>query len=181
MAAISANMAIGSYLCTYGATSLGLVEGPYNMQMQTLATAIRSDYHGDMDLDYIDRGQNWFMTLIVKQWTAIVRRALFPFGDSGTDGELGQPGSDIASGTKIPAGRLYTGLAKQIVLTPVDNTPADAVATKLIYTAPYAILRPNSSINLQLGNVERNIPIEFQFLPNDNSGQIQHLVASNVT
>lgn len=180
MAAISTNMAIGSYLATYNSLSLGLVHGPYNLQMQTFATPIRADNYGDMDIDAIDRGQNWFVTLIVKQWTAAVRQALFPFGIDSADGALGQPGIDILTGTKIAAGRKLTDLAKVLAMTPETNTPTAAVNTKTVYTAQYCILRPNSTVNIPLGNDERNIPIEFQFFPDLNSGQVQHLVASDL-
>lgn len=161
-----ADFAPGAYTVTYkpaggSAASIGETEGPKRWQMAPLAEIVRADSFGRRIVDAIDQGQDWFVQMILKEWNSAVEAALYPFGST-----YGTP--------TVIAGRLYSKLAGELVLTSVASTEARTLGpggASGIITIALAIVMPDNQVEALLGNVERNTPVTFLCLP-DSSGVV---------
>ena len=123
----------------------------------------RSDAFGDMIIDTIARGSDWYC-----QWEAMeaflagTQAAMHSFGALGVVGVIGRLGSDIAT---------------SMVLTSVAATPA--VASPATLTATKSKIAPNSQPRMNFNSMLRVIPIRHQWLPVDvGAGVIKHFTST---
>ena len=146
---------VGAYSATYaplGANpiDIGTFEGSLRENRTMHAQDVRASRFADTVLDGVYRGGNVFQIVVIKEWTEIVRDAIWPF-----DEELGNTGIH---------GRMLTDIAGIIVLTAIPGTTA-AVNGPATRTYPLAILSPEHNTEITFGNEERNIPVVFRCYP----------------
>lgn len=155
---------VGAYTVGYAtdgipanAVDIGTFEGSLRENRTMHAQDVRAGRFGDTVLDGVYRGANVFQIVVIKEWTEIIRDAIWPF-----DEELGNTGIH---------GRMLTDIAGSLVLTAIAGTTA-AVQGPVTRTYPLAILSPEHNTELIFGAEERNIPIVFRCYPNISSGGI---------
>lgn len=139
----------GPYDATWGGSSLGLVQRAWSAESEASVTPITADRYGDSVIDGIYRGANAFLIVQLKEWTAAVRDAIWPFATWGETGDHGRALSD---------------LAKTLVLTALPGSPA-ATKGPVTLTASKAIYAPGHRIAVPMGNEERIVGLVFQCLP----------------
>ena len=142
--------ACGPYTATYNGNDVGLIEGVWRHQQTAEAADIRSGRFGDSVIDGIYRGGNCFAVAVFKEWTANIRRMLWPF-----DTVLGDSGKH---------GRSMVDMSSVLLLTAIAGTPA-ATAGPATRSFPRAIFSPGHNKEVLLGNEERNVPIVFRCYP----------------
>lgn len=145
-----ATFANGPYTVTYNGLSLGLLEGQPKCISVPHAIDVRSSRWGNSVIDGIQDGADVFVSLMLKEWTAAIRAALWPF--SANLGDAGVPG------------RLLSDLGAALVFTAVTGTPA-ATNGPVTRTFAAACLAPEHNLEVMLGNEERNIPLIFRAYP----------------
>lgn len=154
----------GRYSSTLNSNSLGITQDGYEIQFEPREQVInRSDAFGDMMIDTVYRGGDWFC-----QWEAMeafltgTQAAMHPFGALGTVGLIGRLGSDIATA---------------LVLTATAATPAAASPATL--TATKSKLASNSQPRMPFNSMLRTIPIRHQWYPYDSgAGVIKHFTST---
>ena len=144
----------GSYAATYKGQSIGETEGVKRLQIMPHGREVRADKYGESIVDVIDRGQDVYVQMILKEWNANVEAVIWPFGTT-----FGTP--------LVVSGRLWSALAGALVLTPLTGTPADTVGPgeTTAITFALAIVAPNTLIDIPLGSDQRDVPITFLCLP----------------
>ena len=153
MAGLAGTVSFGQYSATYDGNSIGLTEEPKRLQFSPNMEPITSDIYGkDTLLDGVYAGGNVFVLLVLQEWTAAIRVALWPWGTMGDMGIVG---------------RRVTDLAKQLVLTAVTGTVAATVGPTTL-TFPLAFPAAGNQIDIILGSQPRNIPLLFQCVPNSS-------------
>ena len=154
----------GEYVFSHGGNALGLIQSDGPRLKFTPHSRPVSDtaIYGDTKIDGIYRGQDVQVLVTFKEWTAIIRTAIWPYGAAGFDGTLGQ------------IGRLDSALASVILLTAASNSPAAAANSPATLQANLGIIAPENEIDILMGPDERNIPVLFDLLPYDASGTIRH-------
>ncbi len=163
MAAITGDFPTGPYTATWNGNSIGLLEGVIRHTQSPIALPIRAGLYGQTIIDYILQGAGMFVTVIIKEWNANTRAALWPYGTN--EGIVHEAGVLIGAGA----------YAKALVLTAVAGTPA-AVEGPATRTYPLTFPLPGHNLDMTFGAVERNIPVVFGVLPEDNSGGDQKLI-----
>ena len=160
--------AFGPYTATYtpstnasgsglGSTDLGLVEGVRILEMTPAGKYLQSDYYGPgTDVEGIHQGGNCAISMTFKEWAAIHKAVIWPFG---TMGQVGQ------------VGRQHTDLAGALVLTAVSNTLAYTNGFKTI-TANLALITANQATSVTLGTDARDVPVTFKLFPYMSSGNL---------
>lgn len=154
MAIITGDFPPGPYEVTWNGTSIGMMEGSIHHQQMVIGAPIRASLYGQTILDYILQGMFVNAVLVIKEWNAGSKAALWPFNAS--QGIVGE------------AGLLFNPLYKAMVLTALSGTPA---ATEGPVTRTYAIcgLLPGHNLDVTFGPEERNIPVAFTCLPEPDS------------
>lgn len=156
MAIIDLDLPSGPYTVTWNSNDIGLSEGPIRHQQRAMGIPVRASLYGDTVLDYILRGAEVFVALVLKEWNANTKAALWPYGST--------------HGVMTEAGVRASSLCKALVLTAVSGTPA-ATEGPLTRTYANAVLLPGHNLDVIFGPEERNIPLIFAVLPdNDSSG-----------
>lgn len=146
----------GAYTGTLNAVALGIAEEGYELQVEPHAEAInRSDVFGDMMIDAVYRGQDYFLQADFMEYKAGPTAAAFPFGALGVQGVIG---------------RLYSDIATSLVLTATAGTPA--AATPATLTASKTILAPNWNVNAAFHSRLRKLPVRFCLLAFDSGGGV---------
>jgi len=140
----------GYYAMTYDGTDCGLVEGVRRLRRRAKGQPIVADKFGDTTLDGIYRGGDVFLQVTFKEWIAKVREIIWPYDSD--FGDIGQ------------CGRLWSDLAKAIVLTAQSGSPA-ATAGPATITFNLALAAEENDIEIVLGNEQRDIPVLFRCLP----------------
>ena len=148
-------IASGPYCATYDGNDVGEVEGVYRMQISASGRDVTSSKHGDAVVDSIYRGLNVFMIVQFKEWTAATKSIIWPW-----DATLGESGEH---------GRLFSELAKPLVLTASPGTPA-ATEGPVTVTIPLALYAPAHTAEITFGIEERIVPIVFRAYPCKSSG-----------
>lgn len=153
----------GAYTGTYNAVALGITEEGYTLQWEPKQDAIdKSDVYGDMHLDSIWRGCNWFMQTEFKEHKAGPIAVAYPWAAMGVQGVIG---------------RLASNVATALVLTSTAATPA--ATTPATLTAAGAILAPGSNPEQQYNSRLRTLPVRMVFLPYDSgAGVIKNYVTT---
>lgn len=146
---------------------IGLNEGPHRFIQIAKGANITPNRFGDSVVDGIYRGANCLIQMSLKEYTAAVKRIIWPFSptDLGLTGIIGRANSDIG---------------RQLILTAISGTPAatNGPATR---TCPLAIFAPEHNMELIMGNDERNIPLVCQILPalvTAGTSQLRHFTDS---
>jgi hypothetical protein len=170
----------GTYYGTYGGVHLGITEQGYELDQQTFEELIRGDNFGDGVQDSVFRGADYFLRAVFEEWAST---AIDPIiNPPGTDGgvTLGlRPAADgtyppffpwntlSAFGTSGVIGRLGTGVAKQIILTPAASTPAAVVGQLFAeaITFPLCKLQENQTTTVTLSTRHRKIGLRFRIFP----------------
>jgi hypothetical protein len=106
--------------------------------------------YGKSMVDATYDGMNVLVRGVLREWTAAVKAAIWPF-----DSEPGVSGL---------IGRKYSDMAKQLVLTAVPGTPA-ATNGPVTRTYPLCIFDPEFNKEIILGLGGRAVPIVFRILP----------------
>lgn len=129
----------------------------YEIQLEPKEQMInRSDQFGDMLIDTIYRGADWYCQYeSMEAWLNGVRTAMYPYGALGTVGTIGRLGSD---------------LAVNLVLTATTGTPAATSPATL--TANLTKLAPNSQPNMSFNSELRTVPTRLVFFPYDSGGGV---------
>jgi hypothetical protein len=155
--------AVGSYAATYDGTSTGLTKDGYRITHDQKSEVIdKSDLYGDMMLDAIWRGAN-----VSCEYTCLAFTKGTPVLTAF------QASLYSAWSSTTPMGRLFSDLAKALVLTVTANTPAAAVGVgPATLTATKAILAPNYSTTHLYDNRLRELPLRVQFLPYSSTGTL---------
>jgi hypothetical protein len=153
----------GRYSSTHNAVDLGICQEGYALQLEPKEAVInRSDAFGDMMIDTIYRGADWFLQLESLEYKAGPIGSMYPFGALGTLGIVGRLGSDLATA---------------LVLTATAGTPAATAPASL--TGSKAKLAANSGVSLQFSSVLRTVPIRMSLYPFDaGSGVIKHFTTT---
>ena len=138
------------------AVALGITDEGYDLQWEPKSDVIgKSDVYGDMTLDLIYRGTDWFFQTDFMETKAGPLAAAYPWGALGVQGIIGRLGSDVAT---------------SLVLTSTTGTPA--VATPATLTATKPILAPGSNPNAQYNSRLRTMPVRFILLPVDSGAGV---------
>jgi len=160
-----ATWAFGPYTGVYGSspTDIGLNEGPHRFIQIAKGANITPNRFGDSVVDGIYRGGNCLIQMSLKEYTAGVKKIIWPFSptDLGLTGVIGRAMSDIA---------------QQLVLTAISGTPA-ATNGPVTRTCPLVVFAPEHNMELIMGNDERNIPLVCQVLPalvSAGTSQLRH-------
>lgn len=141
----------GAYTGTYGGVAMGITDEGYSLQWETKLQAIeKSDVYGEMMIDGVYRGSNWFFQTEFLEYKSGPLAASFPWGGLGVQGVIGRLMSDVAAA---------------MVLTATAGTPA--VATPASLTATKAILAPGSNPSAQFNSRLRTMPVRLVMLPVD--------------
>lgn len=144
----------GAYSAVRNSVALGLTEDGWNLQWEPKQEAIeRSDAYGDMLLDMVWRGCNWFFQAEFLEYRAGTINATYPWGT------MGQPGV---------IGRLASAVASALVLTATAGTPAAASPATL--TATYSILAPGFNVDAVYSSRLRTMPCRLALLPYESGG-----------
>ena len=153
----------GRYSATYNSVDLGIMSDGYEIQVDPKEQVInRSDAFGDMMIESIFRGADWFCQYEAMEYKAGPISAYFPFAAPGAVGVIGRLGSAIA---------------QSVVLTATAGTPAAAAPATL--TAALAKLAPNSSPRWKMDSMLRLLPTRLQFYPSDvGAGVIKHFTTT---
>jgi hypothetical protein len=154
---------VGSYAATYDGTSTGITRNGYRITHDQKAEAIeQSDVYGKTMLDAIWQGAN-----VSCEFTCMAFVKGLPVLNPFTAALF------TLWTTANPMGRLFSDLAKALVLTVTANTPAAAVGVgPSTLTASKAILAPNYSATYAYDNTLRELPLRLQFLPYTSTGLI---------
>lgn len=154
---------VGSYAATYNGTGTGITENGYRLTHDQKAEGIeQSDLYGKTMLDAIWQGAN---VSIEFTCLAFVKGmpVLNPFTAS-----LYQLWA-----AANPMGRLFSDMAKALVMTVTANTPAAAVGVgPATLTANLAILAPNYSATYAFDNTLKKLPLRLQLLPYSSSSTL---------
>ncbi len=142
---------------------MGITDEGYALQWSAKAQVIeKSDVYGEMMLDGVYRGSNWFFQTEFLEYKSGPVAAAFPYGGFGVQGVIGRLMSDIAAA---------------MVLTSTAGTPA--VATPASLTATKAILAPGSDPSAQFNSRLRTMPVRLVLLPVDiGSGVIKNFTTT---
>lgn len=148
----------GAYTATFDAVALGITDDGYDLQWEPKLQAIeKSDVFGDMLIDGVYRGTNWFFQTEFMEDKAGPRDAVFPW-------------SNGVFGTQGLIGRLMSDVASPLVLTSTVGTPA--VATPATLTATKAILAPGFNSNVVHSSRLRTMPCRLIMLPVDTGSGV---------
>lgn len=140
----------GYYAMTYDGADCGLVEGVRRLRRKSKGQPISADKWGDTVIDGVYRGGDCFLQVTFKEWTSTVRGILWPY-----DADFGDIGQ---------CGRLWSDLAKAIVLTAQSGSPAATNGPATI-TANLAMIAEENDIEISLGNEQRDVSVLFRLLP----------------
>ena len=166
--------AFGPYTATIATDSdgstpvdIGLNEGPHRMIQIIKGHNITPNRFGDSVVDGIYRGANVLVQMSLKEWTAAVKRIIWPVSptDLGLTGIIGRPTSEYS---------------RQLILTAIANTPA-ASAGPATRTIPLVAFAPEHNLETIMGNDERNLPLVCQCLPalvTAGTSQLRHFTDS---
>ena len=160
-----ATWAFGPYTAVYGSspTDIGLNEGPHRFIQIAKGQNITPNRFGDSVVDGIYRGANVLFQCSLKEYTAGVKKLIWPFSPT----DLGLTGI---------IGRAMTDIAQPLVLTAIANTLA-ATNGPVTRTCPLCVFAPEHNMELIMGNDERNIPLVAQCLPalvTASTSQLRH-------
>jgi hypothetical protein len=154
MAAITGDFPPGPYQVTFNGTSIGLMEGSIRAGQQVIGLPVRASLWGQTVIDYILQGAFHSFALVMKEWNAGAKAAMWQFGS--THGIVGE------------AGLLFNPLYKQVVMTALAGTPA-ATEGPVTRTYPLCGLLPGHNLDITMGPEERNVPVVFGVLPEPES------------
>jgi hypothetical protein len=146
----------GAYTGTYGGVAMGITDEGYTLQWETKVQAIeKSDVYGEMMIDGVYRGSNWFFQTEFIEYKSGPVSAAFPWGAFGVQGVIGRLMSDVAA---------------SMILTDTDSTPAATFPATL--TATKTILAPGSSPSAQFNSRLRTMPVRLVMLPVDTGSGV---------
>lgn len=147
----------GAYTATFdpqppsAPVTLGVTQSGFTIEQTLLGQPITADNLGDAVQDGVYTGANFFLEMILQEWSLAMVQDLFWPVDIAQWGKAGH------------VGRLWSALTGQLVLTDTDNTPAAGSPATL--TAPKALLAPNFPIQHVLNTKLRSLPIRMMLLP----------------
>lgn len=164
----------GSYAGTFNAVDIGITEDGFDL-IQSLREEVveESDFYGGSVIDYFYRGGNCQVRCDSKEFKPGSVTPYWPWGVSGTLGQMRSVAKPIA--------RRASDVAAPLVLTGALNTPAvnasapltggTGVATMPIatLTGTFAIMAPGQQGTLKFTSKLRRVPIFLQLLPYDAS------------
>lgn len=147
----------GAYTGTYNSVALGITEEGYDLQWEPKSQVIeKSDVYGEMLLDMVYAGTNYFIQTEFMEYKAGPLSVVFPWSSGiGVQGVIG---------------RLASALAFPLVLTSTAATTA--AATPATLTASLAILAPGSNPHAQFVSRLRTLPVRMVLLPSDSGGAV---------
>ncbi len=147
----------GAFTGAYNSNACGITEEGYDLQWEPKQDAIeKSDVYGDMHIDSIYRGTNWFFQTEFMEVKQATNAASYPWGSAfGVAGIIGRLASDVAAA---------------LALTATAGTPA--VATPATMTATKTILAPGSNPHNQWNSRLRTTPVRLVMLPVDTGGGV---------
>ncbi len=155
---------VGSYSATWNGTNIGVVEDGFSLDWVSRGEAIRADVSGDEAIDGVYRGVGMTISCILSEWDEAGAQAMFwPW--AATLGEVGV------------IGRLYSTIAKQLVLTKCANN--EAVPTSL--TFPKTLIEPGFNVQTLLANKHRKIPVRLLVLPTGMDSNTADLAQCELT
>lgn len=161
MAAITGDFPPGPYQVTFNGTSVGLMEGPIREQRNIIALPIYATVWGRHVIDYIMQGGGVFVVMVLKEWNAGSKAAIWPYHAS--------------QGNYPVVGELLNPYFKALVLTALAGTPA---ATEGPVTRTYALsaLLPGHNTDITFGPGERNVPLVLGVLPQQSASDVGRAV-----
>lgn len=144
----------GAYGAVRGGVAVGLTDDGWNLQWEPKSEAIdKSDAYGDMLLDMVWRGCNWFVQAELLEYKPGSIDAAYPWGTMGQPGIIARLASDVAGA---------------LVLTSTAGTPA--AATPATLTANKSILAPGFNVDAVYSSRLRTMPCRLALLPYEASG-----------
>lgn len=142
----------GGYTVTLGGSTVGQIQDGIMLEQTLNGEPVRGDTFGDTIQDFVFRGGDVFMNMVLLEYDATsAKTAFWPW--STTWGR-------ITSGI---VGKLGTAMAAALVLTAVAGTSAATAPATL--TANKAILAPGFPVQMLFAPRLRSIPIRLQLLP----------------
>lgn len=174
-----ANVATGYYDAyygqgwTYGATgtpycsggnwySLGHVERAHEINMSTVAEDVMVDAYGPVPVDAIYRGNTVSVAIALKEYSDITVDAYWPYDVT----QLTGPGNSGA------LGRCLGTMANPLKMVARSGTTAYTYGPQeiLFYKA---VLQPEHTVTLTLGNVQRVVMVVFRIMPIEINASLQ--------
>jgi len=157
MTALITTPVAGAYTGTYNAVALGIMnDDGFVLSFQPKGQDINDTDQFAMTLiDGIYRGIDWRVRYRTKEWNAGMQGAFQVFGAAGTN-----PAPALGLGV---IARLYSAIAKALVLTATTGTPAATSPATL--TASLALLAPGVNVDWAFTSKVREVPIEHICLP----------------
>lgn len=149
----------GGYAVLLGGSTVGQIQDGCLLEQTLNGEPIRGDNYGDTIQDFVFRGGDVFMNMVLTEYNATAAKTAFwPW--STTWGK-------IDDGV---IGKLGTALAAVLLLTAVSGpSAASAPAT---FTANKAILAPGFPVQMLFAPRLRTVPIRLQLLPyNETTNQ----------
>lgn len=149
----------GGYTVSFNAVAVGQIEDGVEMEHVPYYEDIRGDNMGDTIQDGVYRGGDMFMSFTMLEYNAAAGAAATPpawWPYHNTWGRIGT------------IGVLQTSLALAVVLTAVAGTSAATLPATL--TASKCVIAKGFPTRMLFAPRNRRIPIRFQMLPYDSSG-----------
>lgn len=153
------NAIAGNYQMTWGGSSVGQVKDGIVLSGQPSFTQELADLYGDLIIDGVYRGVNYFLRFTIVEHNAQIVDMMHPFATLGTPGL---------------AGRFIQDIAKAVVMTPTASTPAaSSTPAWNTITASKCIPMTGFSNDVNFATRQREFPIYLLCLPWSDSGTIR--------
>jgi hypothetical protein len=174
----------GAYAGTLNALALGICRNGYTLGFQPKYELLNeSDLHGETLLDGIFRGMDVTIDFVCRSAVAAgALQSVWPWGatrsgSANAGGAVGAGDFGTTFTPTLPAGSLMTDVAKSLVLTAANNTPAAILGTAtakagpLTLTAPLAVVPQGFDGRILFDSKLREIPARLQLLPTLSTAQ----------
>ena len=157
--------------------NLGYTEEGYFLDDTLKGEAVRFEEFGDADIDFINRGHQMYLDVILKEWdAAAMAKLIWPFSSTvGAEDCIGQ----FATGGSSP-------IAGQLLLYPRACSPAGTTTDNPTWADVNILFHsvtPAEEVakRINLNNKLRVIPLRFKIFLTDQSGDLQYYTFSSTT
>lgn len=149
----------GHYTITLGGTDLGSTENGYNIVTHLHEVPINDDEFGEGAADGIQAGADYEIEFTGIEWPKV-------------KAALGVATTAIGN-TNDNVGKLMSGLAQTLIITPVAGTPAAATGNTLTATKAIVV----SDYNWNAGYQLRKVPVRLHLYPDTSASNKAYTLA----
>lgn len=145
----------GNYLVYWNGVIIGYTDQGWNVEMSLNGEVLRFDDWGETPIDLVHRGAQVYVEAVIKEWTAGLIAALWPWGNPGAT--AGSFGNVYCPGRMAVAG----DIAKTLLMTPACTaSPAGQLAADE-WTFHKAVVDPDLVSRINFNNMPRLVPLRF--------------------